>query len=478
MPPEPIPTTNPASNGRTRTPGAVLLLSCYESGHQPLGLAWPAAFLRAAGFSPVSQDLALERLSPEAVRAAALVAISVPMHTALVLGVRVARRVRELNPACHIAFHGLYAALNGPHLPPGVADTVLGAEAEPELVALAQALAAGTEKAAGHARTNAPRPPGRVAFVPPDRQALPPLARYAQLLPAGGAEPVAAGYVEASRGCKHRCLHCPLVPVYRGRFFAVPRDQVLADVERLVAGGAGHITFGDPDFLNGPGHALALVRALHARFPGVGYDVTTKVEHLLRHRALLPELAATGCRFVVSAVESLSDAVLTALDKGHTRADVEEALALTRRAGLVLRPTLLPFTPWAGLPDYLELLEFVAAEGLVHQVEPVQFSLRLLVPPGSALLDTPQFAPFQGAPDAEAFTCRWRHPDPRMDALQARVAGIVEAATADGLPPEDTFRAILAAALEAAGQPDRLTPLLAAAPPAPPAPRLSEPWFC
>jgi len=48
--------------------------------------------------------------------------------------------------------------------------------------------------------------------------------------------------------------------------------------------GRGHVTFGDPDFLNGPGHASKLVRALHAEFPALTYDFTAKVEHIVRHR--------------------------------------------------------------------------------------------------------------------------------------------------------------------------------------------------
>ncbi len=36
---------------------------------------------------------------------------------------------------------------------------------------------------------------------------------------------------------------------------------------RQVDAGAEHITFGDPDFFNGPAHALAIVEAVHREFP-------------------------------------------------------------------------------------------------------------------------------------------------------------------------------------------------------------------
>src|SRR5439155_1234828 len=92
------------------------------------------------------------------------------------------------------------------------------------------------------------------------------------------------GYTEASRGCRHLCRHCPIVPIYNGQFRIVPVGVVLADVDAQVRAGAGHITFGDPDFFNGPTHALRVVERLHAAHPSVTYDVTIKVEHLLRNR--------------------------------------------------------------------------------------------------------------------------------------------------------------------------------------------------
>src|SRR5439155_1344930 len=122
------------------------------------------------------------------------------------------------------------------------------------------------------------------SFPVPSRGSLPGLPRSASLVRDGRRVP--AGYVEASRGCLHTCLHCPIPPVYGGRFFAVPRDVVLEDVRRLVVAGAGHITFGDPDFLNGPGHAVRLVRAMHAEFPALSYDFTAKIEHTVRHPPL------------------------------------------------------------------------------------------------------------------------------------------------------------------------------------------------
>jgi hypothetical protein len=200
------------------------------------------------------------------------------------------------------------------------------------------------------------------------------------------------------------------------------------------------------------------------------------VEHLLRQRALLAEFAATGCLFIVSAVESLSDVVLANLGKGHTRRDVRTVVDLVRRAGIVLRPSLVPFTPWATLDDYLELLEFVETEGLVDQIDPVQYTIRLLVPPGSSLLSRSAMRPFLGALDRAALTYRWTHPDPRMDDLQRDVAALVEEAARTGEDPAATFQRIRAAAARRAGV---AVPMPRLPPPERPIPaRLTEPWFC
>ena len=159
---------------------------------------------------------------------------------------------------------------------------------------------------------------------------------------------------------------------------------------------------------------------MHAEFPSLTFDFTAKVEHILERAELFPELRRLGCVFMISAVESLSDTVLANLEKGHTRADVARALGIVRDAGIAFRPTWVAFTPWTTLEDYLEMLEFVEREGLIDHVDPVQFTLRLLVPPGSALLTREAIRPHLGPLDQAAFIHRWTHPDPRMDLLQRR----------------------------------------------------------
>ena len=454
-----------------REAGAILLVACYELGHQPLAVAWPAAFLEREGYAPAVMDVSVEPLDLERVRRAKLVAISVPMHTALRLGVMVARRVRDVNPACHILFYGLYATLNANHLLAGLADSVMSGEIEAALVDLVRVL-----EGASRPQATPPRRPvlAKLEFPAPSRASLPSLKKYAHLERNDGLELV--GYVEASRGCKHLCRHCPIPPVYGGRFFVVPAEVLLADIHQQVEAGATHITFGDPDFLNGPGHALAVARALHEAFPALTFDFTAKIEHLLRHRDRLSELARLGCAFIVSAAESLSDTVLAHLDKGHTRADIETAVRITAEAGIALRPTWVAFTPWTTLEDYRELLDFVEVNELVDAVDPVQFSIRLLVPPGSLLLESSALRPFLGELVEDQFYYRWTHPDSRMEALHAAVSSLVAAAADRREDAALTFQRVRELADGSVGAAPR--PLSA-----PPArrkrpPRLTEPWFC
>lgn len=461
-------------------PGAVLLVSCYEGGHQPHAIAVPASFLHEAGYQPAVLDLAVEDFDEARIVSADFIAISVPMHTALRIGLQAARRIRTLRPDAHICFVGHYALLHAAMLLDDVADAVLGGEFEADLVAMVQ----NVERGALVARTVPALTPlpalKKLAFQVPRRQGLPPLKEYAHLNVEGAHR--LAGYIESTRGCIHMCRHCPLPAVYDGRLFAVPRDTVLADARQQIAAGAEHLTFGDADFLNAPGHGIRIVEALHAEFPKVTFDFTAKIEHLLQHADRLPELAAAGVLFVVSAVETLNNRILTILDKGHTRDDVLRAQRLLDEAGIALRPSLMPFTPWATRQDLQDIVQWVVDTDLIESVDAVQYSIRLLVPPGSLLLDHPEMKPHVGKLDEEALAYPWQHPDPQVDELQRDIADIAADAASTNEAMSETFDKVCkkvwrgtskqdaSAAMRYA---DRSHPRRRQRPP-----RLTEPWFC
>ena len=403
-----------------------LLISTYEMGRQPFGLASPAAWLRAAGWAVTCVDVTKEPLQDEVVSRVDLIGFHLPMHTATRLAVPIIDRARRFNPSARVCAYGLYAPLNARWLRSLGVDDVLDGEFEEQLTAIARGLA-GLEPCAtllAPGATAEPRALPRLKFLVPDRSGLPPLDRYATLQMGDGRRKV-VGYTEASRGCRHMCRHCPVAPVYNGQFRVVPADIVLADIAGQVRQGAQHITFGDPDFFNGPTHAVRIIEALHKAHPTLTYDVTIKIEHLLAHRELLRRLRETGCLFVTSAVESVDDRVLARLDKGHTRRDFLEAVGLCREAGVTIAPTFVAFHPWLTLEGYCDLLDTLEALDLVDHVAPIQLAIRLLIPEGSRLLELEEVRNLVGAFDPGTLTYRWTHADCRVDGLHRDVAALV-----------------------------------------------------
>ncbi|MBX9599869.1 MAG: radical SAM protein [Bryobacteraceae bacterium] len=436
----------------------VILISTYELGRQPFGLASAAAWLIRAGHEAITVDLAVDRLDLTRFPNAAMFAFYLPMHTATRLAIPVIRRLRRAHPDARICAFGLYAPLNQDLLRSLGVEAILGGEFEPALVAFA----------GGQAPRSASL--DKLQFTLPDRRALPEPARYAQLHVLGEARP--AAYTEASRGCKHLCRHCPVVPVYQGQFRVVQPDVVLADIRQQIERGAAHVTFGDPDFFNGPSHARRIVEELHREFPAVTYDATIKIEHLLRHRDLLPMLASTGCILITTAVESLDDDVLAKLEKGHTRADFLEAVALCRRHGLTLSPTFIPFTPWTTLASYQDLLRTLADLDLTGNVAPVQLALRLLITSRSRLLELPDIREVVREFDDEALLYRWQHPDPRIDALARMLLTLVDREQKAGKSRTGIFASIWELAFRAE------FPENYALMPRATVPYLDEPWYC
>ena len=430
----------------------ILLISTYEQGHQPLGIAAPAAALIAAGHHVSAFDLAVESVSSERLQTAAadadLIGLSTPMHTAARLGIRIARQLEEFSD--RIIFYGLAANSLGEL---GLGRAISG-DTDLQLVQLAN----------GEDASDVPLFDREPRLVP-DRSILPPIDQYARYRDATGASHL-AGHVEATRGCAHRCTHCPLTPIYAGRLRLNGAETVLADIDQQIAAGAEHITFGDPDFLNAPELAMDLLRAASAKHGGLTFDATIKVEHLIEYQDLLPEMSDLDVTFITSAFESVDDHLLEILDKGHTAADLDLALDLTTQAGIAIRPTWLPFTPWTSAGDYLDLLRFVETRQLVDVTPPVQLGLRLLAPSDSPLVEPMREMGSLVQYDIDGLTWNWRHEDSRMDALQAEIASMAER--------QASFAEIKAAACRALGQepwPDVPAPHVHR-------PGLTEDWFC
>ncbi|GIU92364.1 MAG: radical SAM protein [Acidimicrobiia bacterium] len=443
-------------------PMRALLVSTYEMGHQPLGVASAAAALTEAGHDVRALDLQVEPYREDLVDWADAVAVSVPMHTAMRLAVPLAEKIRERRPDLPIAFYGLYAAVARDRTVARLIDKAIVGEYLPGLVSWFADLDRGVEVDLTVQQFGVPR-----------RDLLPPLDRYSHLQI--GDEHRLAGYVEASHGCRHRCRHCPVPAVYDGLFRIVGVEPVVSDVAQLVDMGARHISFGDPDFLNAPVYAAKVIDAVHRTFPDLTFDVTVKVEHLLAHPGLLETLAASNVLFVVSAFETVSDHILRLLDKGHTVADMARAVEECRRVGIDIRASWLPFTPWTRPDDLLGVFRFLADHDLAATTDPVQLSIRLLVPDGSLLLDLPDMVPYLGDYDPVGLTYRWEYAHPELDRVQATLAELAAEAADRGEDPGTTLTEMWARSAELLDLPaSEVIPAGATSG----RPRMTEPWFC
>lgn len=441
-----------------------MLLSTYELGHQPVHLASPAAALRREGHETRLVDLAVDQLEPDLVDWAEAVAISVPMHTAMRLATTVATRIRTRRPQLPIALYGLYAGV-GEELAPRTADPLLQGEYEPGLIDWVEGLSSGRSAGTGLVRHL-----GRSDFVVPERDQLPALDRYARLEYQGRS--VLAGAVEASHGCRHRCRHCPIPAVYDGRIRVVPQGVVLADIDQLVAAGARHVSFGDADFLNAPRHSLDVLREAHHRHPDLSFDVTVKVEHIVDHETVWPELAGMGLLFVISAFESVDDQTLDILDKGHTVAGMEKAVEIIRSAGIHIRPTWLPFFPWTTTEQVAGIFAFLDRHGLVGATDPVQMAIKLLIPRGSLLETHPEVTPYLVGYDPLGLTWQWEFAHPGVETLQKELEAIASEASDCGRHATETLAQMRQVVERVSGV--DLGPIAEGDM----TPRLTESWFC
>ncbi len=493
----------------------VLLVSGYELGHQPYHLAVPAADLLADGHEVRCLDLSVEEGRTEDLEWADALGISVPMHTAARLGVEFALSTRSGFPDLPVVFYGLYAhvaweafrsrpswgiggeyrqALRGLVSRVGEGGEGRGRLGGPERACEQEADSApatGVEGTRGgllsqgsvlgqavEVRLD------RTAPVVPARRLLPGLDSYAKL--AWGGELKLAGYVEATSGCSHKCRHCPVPIVYEGRIRKAGLEAILEDVAQLRDAGARHISFGDPDFLNAPSFAQALVAEFHASFPDLTFDCTAKVEHIIRHSDLWEGFAKRGLVFVVSAFETTNARVLEVLDKGHRPEDFPIAVSILRQAGVEPRPSFLPFTPWTRPEDLREILQVCSDLDLVANVDPVQFSLKLLVPKGSLLLNTDAMRARLGPYDERALSYLWEAVYPETVGLQTAVAHVVQELSAGGEAAHDlVMEAVARAAFRAApdcdvSESEFVEKVVSAADPrkVEARPRLTESWYC
>ncbi|MGB8362116.1 MAG: CUAEP/CCAEP-tail radical SAM protein, partial [Acidimicrobiia bacterium] len=175
----------------TAEPPRVVLVSTYEMGRQPFGLASPAAWLAERGVTVELWDHSIIDVDTQRLSEFDLFGFYLPMHTATRLSASIIERVRSQVPGAHIVAFGIYAPLNEAYLRGLGVDTILGGEFEADLTELYDRLRQG-----GPPASPDPMRPTRLRLKVPDRSGLPPLGQYAGLRMPGG-ETRTVGYTEA-----------------------------------------------------------------------------------------------------------------------------------------------------------------------------------------------------------------------------------------------------------------------------------------
>ena len=435
----------------------VLLVSTYELGHQPIGLASPAVWLIRAGHDVTCIDTSVDSFDTYTAALVDAIAISVPMHTAARIALQLTDNIRKVGITVPICFYGLYANVASFSPVAGCINKFISGEYEPSLVKWVDEIAGSNSVVAGRSNIDIHGLDGaasgvcsagassnrnvvvldRSMPVLPNRDLLPSLNRYARL--SYYRKEYLTGYVEATRGCAHKCLHCPVPSVYNGRIRKNDLDILLEDVDNLVSAGAQHITFGDPDFLNSPSYAVRVLSAVHDSFPQLTCDLTIKVSHIVKYADIFPELARKGCIFVVSAFESASDRILELLHKGHNLKDMENAVRILRTNRIEPRVSLMPFTPWTTRNDMITLLDMAVAFDLIPNIDPVQWAIRLLVPPGSLLLKDQRTSGSFRQFDSGKLSYEWASPDGELNALQDDLESIATFISEENLDCIEAF---------------------------------------
>lgn len=404
----------------------ILVVSSFEGGYQPITALSAYTALRNAGYHNLRfHDTYVDGLPDDLFADADLVAVAVPLFDALQAALQLSEMIRASRPEAKIVFFGQYATLNAARIPGRYADYAVCGEWEQPLVNLARHLCTGEvlDKMglvdARDARANMiPHPyitRNRIELT--DRSVAPGLQKYPQphVEKMLGTSDIVVGGVESTRGCHHKCAYCSVYATYDGKVVPIKDDIVVEDVRNLVALGMTHLTFTDAEFFNAKNQGLRLLRVLHAEFPDLTYDFTTRIDHILEHEEALREMQTLGVRFITSALEFPTQVVLDVVSKEISIDDIEQAIVTLRRIGIRLSPTFIMFNPWVSKADMETFREFIKRNDLDGVVDPIQYETRLHLYKGSPLLTRHSTAGLELI--EHEFHYDWKHPDPDVDAM-------------------------------------------------------------
>lgn len=217
--------------------------------------------------------------------------------------------------------------------------------------------------------------------------------------------------VQGTRGCLHACGFCS----YSGGCSSRSVRSVMAEIRNnRRKWGINFFRFTDSDIAADKGRALELSRALEAD-GGYSWTCFARADSLL-DRDLLAAMKRAGCLWVFLGIESGSDKILKAMDKGCDASTMREGIAKAREAGIGTHGNFVVGYPGEDSRTLDETLDFIRGSGL----------------------DTVYFSPFQirslGIPvyaDRNAHGLQggfagWRHSTMSSDDMPARTRGLLD----------------------------------------------------
>lgn len=204
-------------------------------------------------------------------------------------------------------------------------DAILGTGSIEQISAALEALRAADRQAGGHER-GALRFVGQAGHVP------------VGVLPRVQTTPPWTAYLKISEGCDNRCRYC-VIPALRGPHRSRPAADLLDEVRGLSAAGTKEIvligqdlTRWGQDLVDRPASLASLLEGL-SQVPGVEwlrlqYLHPARVDsELLQAMARLPKV----CKYLDLPVQHGDDAVLAAMGRETTSAELLDTVALARR---------------------------------------------------------------------------------------------------------------------------------------------------
>lgn len=177
-------------------------------------------------------------------------------------------------------------------------------------------------------------------------------------------------YLKISEGCDRHCAYCA-IPLMTGHHVSRPMDEILREVERLVAQGvkefqviAQELTYYGRD-IDGQSHITELVNRM-ADIPGVEWirlhyaypnEFPLDLLDVIRER---PNV----CKYLDIALQHASDNMLNRMRRHVTKQETLDLLReiRSRVPGIHIRTTLMVGFPGETEEDFNELMQFVKDE--------------------------------------------------------------------------------------------------------------------